>query len=216
MSDVQFKIRPAESKDENAVYEVCLRTGNAGQDATHLYTDPKALGHLFVGPYLHLEPELAFVLEAADGVCGYVLGALDSSRFYRAYLDQWLPELRRIYAHPTGDPGRWTATEKLYYEYHHPNIFFPENFKDVPSHLHIDLFPRAQRRGQGTRMIGVLLERLTMAGSPGVHLALSSANCGAERFYRKLGFVELARAGASDRHTLYLGKRLGEGEGVAH
>jgi hypothetical protein len=75
----------------------------------------------YVGPYIALSPELSFVLEdakvavatmsgcprslrswlmarGAQGVCGYVLGALDSPTFYRRVVDEWFPALRA--AHP--------------------------------------------------------------------------------------------------------------------
>ncbi|HUL50995.1 MAG TPA: GNAT family N-acetyltransferase, partial [Candidatus Nitrosotalea sp.] len=76
MTTAPFNIRRCEPRDTAAAYEVCLRTGDNGNDATALYEDPNALGHLYVGPYLKLEPDLASVLEDDAGVCGYVLGAL--------------------------------------------------------------------------------------------------------------------------------------------
>jgi ribosomal protein S18 acetylase RimI-like enzyme len=203
-----FTIRHYQASDEAGAYEVCLKTGDSGRDATHLYTDPKALGHIFVGPYLHLEPEFAFVLADAVGVCGYVLGALDSEKFYRAYEREWLPRLREAYPEPIGDAARWTPTQKLCHEYYHPHMHFPDSFRAYPSHLHIDLLPRAQGQGWGTRMVLHLMERLKARGSTGVHLGLSAENVRADGFYRKLGFVELARVGAGERQTVYLGKRL--------
>ena len=194
--------------DEKAVYEVCLQTGDSGQNATPLYSDPLALGHIYVGPYLKLEPELAFVLEDELSVCGYVLGALNSRKFYDAYLAQWLPEIRRTRPEPKGNRATWSTTEKIYYEYYHPEIYYPESFNDYPSHLHIDLLPRAQGLGFGTRMIAILIAELEKRGSSGVHLALSSANRRAEHFYSRLGFVELARVGSSDPQTVFMGKRL--------
>src|SRR5437870_3775842 len=146
-----------EPRDVDAAYDVCLRTGDNGEDASHTFDDPKALGHIFVGPYVRLEPQLAFVLEDRQGVCGYALGALDSKRFYDAYLNQWLPEIRLRHPEPTGDPARWTRTQKVYFEYYHPEIFMPEPYNQYPSHLHIDLLPRARGRGLGREMMKVLL-----------------------------------------------------------
>ena len=45
----------------------------------------------FVGPYCVLSSELSFVLEDSEGVCGYVLGVLDSQRFYERIKKEWLP-----------------------------------------------------------------------------------------------------------------------------
>ena len=200
----EFTIRRAEPRDTDPAYHVCLATGDGGRGAEHLYEDPKALGHIYVGPYLKLEPELAFVLEDARGVCGYVLGALDTKRFYTAYVRDWLPDLRSGHPEPTGDPARWNATQRAYHEYHHPDIFMPEPVTEYPSHLHIDLLPRVQGRGLGVEMMKVLLAALVQRGSPGVHLGMGLTNARAEKFYKQLGFHELARTAG----VLYLGRRL--------
>ena len=99
-----FRIRHATAADDSAIYNVCLKTGDAGNDASHIYKDPRVLGHRWVGPYLHLQPRLAFVLEHEQyGVVGYTLGALDSVAFYRRFVDEWLPNLQRLYPFPDGN-----------------------------------------------------------------------------------------------------------------
>jgi ribosomal protein S18 acetylase RimI-like enzyme len=204
MANEPIHIRLCEAKDRAAVYAVCLKTGDNGNDATSLYEDPEALASIYVGPYMQFEPELAYVAEDAEGVCGYVLGALDSKRFYSRYVNEWLPELRERHPEPTGAPESWSPTHKIYHQYHHPDEFCPEPYDEYPSHLHIDLLSRAQGRGLGTRMVERLLAELTERKSPGVHLGMWAANTRAQRFYAKLGFRELARVGDS----LYLGKKL--------
>lgn len=209
MHESEFTIRPARPEDEDAAYAVCLRTGDSGQDASALFPDdPRALGDLFVGPYLHLEPERAFVLEDSGGVCGYVLAALETAGFYRRVIEEWLPPLRVAHPDPTGDRAQWTEAQKLYHEYHHPAFHFPPSFAPFPSHLHIDLLPRAQGRGHGRRMMETMLETLRRQGSPGVHLGLSALNERAHRFYEKLGFQELERVQEPDLELIYMGLRL--------
>jgi ribosomal protein S18 acetylase RimI-like enzyme len=201
-----FNLRRCEPGDEDAVYEVCLRTGDDGRDARDLFDDPQALGHIFVGPYLKLEPELAFVLEDPQGICGYLLGALDSKKYYAAYRSRWLPPLRSRYAEPTGDQAHWTRTQRIVYEYYHPHIWLPDPYESYPSHLHIDLLPRAQGRGLGRNMMKVLLDELAARGSAGVHLGVGAGNARAQAFYKKLGFRELARLA----DVLYLGRHLSQ------
>jgi ribosomal protein S18 acetylase RimI-like enzyme len=199
-----FQIRRYLPRDEDAVYEICLKTGDSGKDGTHLYDDPKALGHIYVGPYIHLEPELAFVVEDQQGVCGYVMGVMDSKKFYQAYVDKWLPDIRKRYPEPTGDQAGWTRTQKVFYDYYHPDVFCPEPYDQYPSHLHIDMLPRVQGRGLGIEMMQVLLKAMAARKTPGVHLGMAASNARAEKFYKKLGFHELLRTGDS----LYLGKRF--------
>jgi len=205
MISAPFHLRRAEPRDEPAAYNVCVETGNNGLSAAHKYADdPRALGRIFVGPYLALESDLAFVLEDDQGICGYLLGALDSHRFLEAYISTWLPPIQAAHPAPTGDLSRWTPTQKIYYEYYHPDLFLPEPYAEYPSHLHIDLLARAQGRGLGGEMMRTLMDALAAKGSPGVHLGLGEGNTRAEKFYLKLGFTELAR----NRGVLYLGHKL--------
>ncbi|RME92107.1 MAG: GNAT family N-acetyltransferase [Verrucomicrobia bacterium] len=204
-----FRLRRARPGDRDACYRVCLLTGDAGRDASALFPDdPDALGNLFVGPYLALEPELAFVLEDDEGVCGYVLGALDTPTFYRRMEEEWLPPLRARHPRPVGPREQWTEAQKIYHEFHEPDFHFPPAFAPYPSHLHIDLLPRAQGRGWGRRMMEHLMRELAARGSPGVHLGLSARNDRAWRFYRKLGFEELERITTDDGGVIYMGRRL--------
>ena len=79
-----FTIRPYHPEDLDALYDICLKTGDTGEDATHLYDDPKLLGHLYAAPYAVLEPDLTFVLEDGAGVCGYIWAHSIQKRFMNA------------------------------------------------------------------------------------------------------------------------------------
>ena len=202
-------IRPARPGDERGAYHVCLKTGDHGGDGEPFYRDdPDALGRIYVGPYLAFEPEMSLVLEDQAGVCGYALGALDSRRFYERYEREWRPALCSRFADPQGDPTRWTRTQQVHHCYHHPDYFCPEPYEDYPSHLHIDLLPRAQGRGYGRKMFERNLETLGRLGSPGAHLGLSTCNARAYGFYRRLGFSELARIGTPEDGCIYMGIAL--------
>lgn len=203
-------IRAARRGDEAAAYYVCLKTGDHGGDGECLYAeDPDALGRIFVGPYLAFEPELSLVLEDDQGICGYALGALDSRRFYARYDTEWRPDLCARFRAPAGDPNRWTRVQQVHHAYHAPDYYCPEPYAAYPSHLHIDLLPRAQGRGYGRRMVEELIERLRLRDSPGAHLGLSPLNTRAYGFYRKLGFHELVRVGSACDGCIYMGIRFG-------
>lgn len=203
-----FILRQATLGDRDAAYDVCLKTGDNGEDATPLYQDPRLLGHLYVGPYLELEPELAFVLEDQDGVCGYVLGALDTAQFNEGLLRRWLPPLQEQTLDPQGDPSTWNHDQRILHELHHPDSSFPPTLEPYPSHLHIDLLPRARAQGWGRRMIETLFDALRAKASPGVHLGVGLTNERAQGFYRKLGFKELFSSGNEVSGALFMGLRL--------
>lgn len=203
-------IRFAKPGDEAAAYHVCLKTGDYGNDGEHLYPeDPDALGRIFVGPYLAFEPQSSLILEDADGVCGYALAALDSRTFYARYESEWRPALCRQFPDPTGDARGWTPVQQVHHAYHHPDYFCPEPYDAYPSHLHIDLLPRAQGRGYGRTMMERLMTLLRERGSPGVHLGLAAPNTRAFGFYERLGFRELARVGSGADACIYMGITLG-------
>lgn len=134
--------RPA---DLDAMYDICLKTGDSGDDATGIYTDPRLLGEVFVGPYAAFEPDLAFVVEDDEGVGGYVIGARDTRGFEQSCEREWWPALRERYpenAFPAD--GRDAKIVRLI---HHPGAAAEHIVRDYPSHLHIDLLPRTQGRG---------------------------------------------------------------------
>lgn len=204
-----FAIRLYRPGDEPGAYHVCMKTGDHGRDGEPFYReDPDALGRIFVGPYLAYEPEFSWILEDAQGICGYALGALDSRSFYARYEKEWRPRLCSQFAEPTGDPAGWTRVQHVYSWYHHPDYTCPEPYESFPSHLHIDLLERAQGRGFGRRMMEQVMNQLRERGSPGAHLGVSVLNTPAFGFYRRLGFRDLLRVGTPTDGCIYMGKSL--------
>ena len=108
----------------------------------------------------------------------------------------------------TGDPAKWTRAQSVYSRTTHPDYFCPEPYADHPSHLHIDLLPRAQSRGYGRRMMEMVMDKLRRRGAPGAHLGVSMANTPAFGFYQRLGFSELTRVGTGKDGCIYMGKRF--------
>lgn len=195
-------LRPYEPRDRGALYDICLRTGDSGADASGSFAVPELLGEVYVGPYVDLEPQLALVLDDGTGAGGYTLGALDTRAFEeRCERDWWPPRRER---HPLGEHPPGSADAGLVELIHRPPRAPEVVVAGHPSHLHIDLLPRWQGGGWGRQLIEALLERLAAAGSPGVHLGVGVDNPRALGFYRHLGFTELH----ADGDTLFLGRSL--------
>ena len=197
-----FSIRSYKSADTSAVYEICLKTGNSGQDATHLFSDPLVLGHIYVGPYMEFEPQSVFILEDDQGPCGYIMGVLDSQTYYQWMHSEWLHKIRVNYKKPTGNPDTWDETEKITDLLFHP--VSQRLLPDYPAHLHIDLLSRAQGKGQGKLLMDRFIDYLKYNKIPGLHLELSSNNDRAFNFYRKYGIEELDR----DNESIIMGYHL--------
>jgi hypothetical protein len=140
-----FHIRQCTLEDEDGAVEVCLKTGQAGEDATLFCNDPKVLGYRYVSPYIHLSPELAFVLkDSEENVCGYVLAALDSDLFYKRYVDEWLSKMKQIYPTIPSGEAKLKRDWEVIEGFHNNNLQSFKLFDGYPSHLHINLLSRAQ------------------------------------------------------------------------
>ncbi|WP_152191397.1 GNAT family N-acetyltransferase [Georgenia satyanarayanai] len=178
--------RPA---DRAALYEVCLRTGNLGADAGPDHEDGELLGHVYLGPYLELEPGLALVVRATagSGPLGYVVATADTAAFEAACDERWWPPLRAHYrAHPPRPGGADARLVRMIDDgVHTEGAWLAEH----PAHLHVDLLEPARGAGAGRALLTRLFAALEDRGAPGVHLQVARANAGAVAFYDRLGFA---------------------------
>ena len=180
------EIRSFRASDVDKLYDICLATGDAGDDAAHLYRDPTLLGHVYAGPYAALAPDAVFVAEDAEGIGGYILGARDTAAFEDLLEARWWPALRARYP-DVAEPV--TPDERMRRLIHHPPRMPRRIVEKYPAHLHIDLLPRLQGKGVGKRLLDTWREAI---GVP-VHLAVGERNARAVKFYRAYGFHEVER-----------------------
>jgi ribosomal protein S18 acetylase RimI-like enzyme len=204
-------VRPYRPADLPALYDVCLRTADAGQDATAFYAeaDRDLVGAIFAAPYAVLEPALAFVVDDGGGrVVGYVLGTGDTARFAARFRAEWLPSVAARWPAPVdgaagaagdaaadgalagAEPG--TPAEAMTALLHTPERMVLPALAAYPAHLHIDLLPHVQRSGYGRQLMTAYLAALAAQGVPAVHLGMLTANTAARAFYDRLGFHEIA------------------------
>jgi ribosomal protein S18 acetylase RimI-like enzyme len=182
------EIRPYTPADYDAVSRICLLTAEGGGDATGLYVTDELMADVFARPYVSLEPELAFVVEDAEGVGGYILGVADTRGFVERFRREWLPRIEAAYEHTQPVVTKDDLIRHL--------GFWPERMliaevDEYPAHLHIDLLPRLQGTGLGRQLIDTLVGALRERGVPGLHLSMDAANTNARAFYDRLGFTEL-------------------------
>lgn len=183
-----LRIRPFRSGDEPALADVCLKTADAGADATGILDDDDLWAEIFLLPYIARYPTFAFVLETDDDrAIGYVVGTPDTDPFLEWFGAEWWPERGRRFAR-TGEGTRQGGL----LSYADARRRGSEPFAhDYPAHLHIDLAPEAQGSGWGRRLIETFVGALRDAGVSGVHLVASTENTGALAFYPRVGFTAL-------------------------
>ena len=191
MNSKEYIIRQAKISDMDDLYDICIRTGNYGEDARNLYNNHEALGIYYVGPYVTFEQDLAFVLEDKIGICGYVHGTKDTKIFFKKMTEEWLPKYQKRFPMPDGDPEKWDMDQKIVALIHNPRVSIPDSLNNFPAHLHIDLLPRARKKGNGRRMIETLHEKLQVLGIKGVFLDVGINNLNAQSFYEKIGYKKL-------------------------
>jgi ribosomal protein S18 acetylase RimI-like enzyme len=194
------KIRGYRPSDLDAVYDICVRTADAGGDARGQFGDDRLVGDVFAAPYVTLEPDVARILDDGTGqAVGYIVGTTDTERFVRRYRDEWIPAIAGRYDDDTDerDQGLIALHER-------PERMLRPELAAYPAHLHIDLLDEWQGRGQGRALMTSFLNGLSAAGVRRVHLSMSPANESARAFYERLGFAEIPVPG--ERHVLYLGR----------
>ncbi|MEV0641062.1 GNAT family N-acetyltransferase [Streptomyces sp. NPDC050619] len=200
-------VRPYRPADRPALDDICIRTAHGGQDSRPHYADPSIFPAIFAAPYVHLEPDLAFVLDDDGGhgqAVGYILGTVDTPRFVEGFRAKWLPLVAERYP-KTGIPPR-TPDDEIVPLLHHPERMLVPEVAGYPAHLHIDLLPEWQGRGYGRALMETFLDALHKKAVPAVHLSMLTANTPARSFYDRLGFHEIDVPEA-DPSITYLGRK---------
>ena len=186
-------LRPYDPGDRDAVYDICLRTGDEGGDASGQAT-AELMGDVWAGPYIALEPATCVVAVDGDSVVGYVLGTPDTRAFEARCEEEWWPPLRQRYVAPRradSQLGGWTLDERLRHLVHRPPSPPDDVVAGHPAHLHLDLVPAGQGRGLGQALLAEALAALAAQGAPGVHVGVGPANLRALRFWNRGGFLPL-------------------------
>ncbi len=155
---------------------------------------------VFAGPYVDLQPELAFVVESggpesSGRVVGYVIAAADTRAFVDRVRSDWVSEFEAKYCPPTLADAPIVAMGT------DPERMLIPEVDEFPAHLHINLLPEVQGRGLGRVLIDRLRAELAARGIRGLHLTMDPDNLPARSFYDRLGFVELP-SGALGINTL--------------
>jgi GNAT superfamily N-acetyltransferase len=203
-----MEIRPYLRDHLDALYAISLATGLAGGDASSLYEDPKLMGHIYVAPYASLRPESIWVAIDDEGVGGYITGVDDSVVWEDQLEQEWWPPLRNVYRNPKDDEqDGWTPDDRRIRMIFHPERTPYHVTKKYPAHVHLNLLPRMQRKGVGSRLLALWLSRASDRGVEGVHVGVNRKNVHGLQFWRRQGYMELEPHDLNAR-TLWMGTRI--------
>lgn len=202
-------VRPAELRDLDAVYDICLKTGQAGRDATDLYRDPELIGHIYAGPYVALNGPISFVAEDDEGVFGYAVGVSDTRAFERDLEREWWPALRERYPEPPQHKTAQTADDLRIRTIHNPSAVPQVVIDDYPAHIHMNLLPRARGRGVGTKLLDAWIAAAKARGVSAVHAGVSAINEAGMAFWNARDFHPVLTVRSSGSHgTIWCGRTL--------
>jgi len=196
------EIRHYQAQDLRRLYEICLQTGAAGNDASGIYEDSDILGHFYVGPYAALEPVHCFVLTHRRKVQGYIVGVEDSDSFSGRCELEWFPSLRAQY--PLPNDGDQSADANIIRAIHRGHESVP--ISGYPAHLHINLMPEVRGQGLGRQLVCALFRALRKRRVTAIHLAVGPANTAAIGFYEHLGFRPMHQ----NEKRIVLARQLGD------
>ena len=180
-------IRRAELTDLPYLYEICLKTANAGTDATGMLSDPNMVGHIFSAPYLMYEQDCCFVVDHNHKPKGYIVGCSDSNQYATWFENEWQPALQKKY--PINEPV--SALESFVFDCIHQPVDRHTFNDEFPAHLHINLLPDLQGYGLGKKLIQQLVATLKTKNVRGLHLGVDAKNTSAMAFYERIGFHRL-------------------------
>lgn len=201
-------IRAYEDEFLPDLYRISLATGHLGGDASHLYRDGRMMGHIYSAPYGVLEPSLVLLAMDDQGVAGYVLGAADTLAWEDRLERQWWPKLRLEYQDPSDIPEALrTLDQRRAQMIHHPSRVPKEVSELYPAHLHMNLLPRIQGAGIGSRFLEAWCSLAApLAGA--AHVGVNRQNERAIRFWSRMGFRELELTASEPGRTVWMGRRL--------
>jgi len=196
------ELRPYRPDDLEALYDICLVTGDSGKDASPKHNDGQLIGHIYAAPYGVLAPAQVIVAEDEQGVAGYIVGTYDSDAFAALLEREWWPTLRARYAEPDFAPTE--ADLARIATIMGPSGNPPELVADYPAHIHMNLRDRLRGQGVGMALLRRWVAEARAAGVTGIHLGASASNSGGIAFWQKGGFLPLQ----SNDRTAWFGMTL--------
>jgi hypothetical protein len=176
-------VRPYRLADRDAVRRICYETGQLGNSVEPYYKDFESFADIFAGYYVDREPQYAFVAERDGKVIGYLVSCLDTRKaagYPLVGLKHAL--LRGVCFRPGTAWFYWRGLWDLSIDLFNPKR--PRfDMARYPSHTHNNLLPEGRGQSISTDFYFRAFDALKLAGSPGLHVEVTSVN------HHMLGFI---------------------------
>ncbi|KAK3094526.1 hypothetical protein FSP39_002884 [Pinctada imbricata] len=203
-----YQYRPYRPSDEPSVYSVCLKTCDDSMDGTEVFPElPQLIGDRIIGGLVTLSPEYCFVVEDDEGVCGYVVAALDSKDLLNKAELSWVPAMCEKYPKPNKED--LTPSDEVIMSFHNKQREVPESvLQRYPSIVRVDFIPpRVEDYSVPKRLLACALTALKTRGSIGVHVEMNVGDKCMIDHYQRMGFLPIATDSTCD-DVVYLGRLI--------
>uniref|UniRef100_A0A2C9JS88 protein O-GlcNAcase n=1 Tax=Biomphalaria glabrata TaxID=6526 RepID=A0A2C9JS88_BIOGL len=204
-----YNIRPYKALDEDAVYQICLKTCDDGMDGTDVFpNNPHIMGDKLIGKFVNLSSDYCFVIEDEVGVCGYVVAAVDAHDLNNKSKMAWVPSVQEKY--PLTEKKDHSPIDDVIQSFHSDlNTVSDDIHSKYPSVLRLDILPsRVEDPALPRRLLACVLCALKCSGSKGVHCELNVGDKFMVDFYAKLGFFALTPLEGHPNDIVFLGRPI--------
>ncbi len=186
----EYAIRPYRRGDRQAVRDICVATCWMGEYRPDVIGDDWLWAEYWTRYFTDRQPRFAWVVVGLGGnVAGYLTGTPDVDRF-EAYAPYLLGGIIARILRKRLISSRRSRLALLGFVRSalRGEMALPAAVRrECPATWHFNLLPAARRRGLGSAMLGMFLDRLRQVGCPGLHGQMISSNAAAVAVYRRIG-----------------------------
>ena len=211
-------IRLSTPADRPAIRRLCWETGDRGRPLEAVYSDRETVADVLTGYYTDEEATATWVAESQGRVIGYLTGCLDSVRYRHVMMWRVIPRMigQAIRRGALGHPQTWRLLRAILVTWRRGGFDRAISLDRYPAHLHLNLQDGFRGRQIGRRLLEQFLSQARRRRVAGIHVAVSSVNPHACRFFERMGFTVLSRspsvtlgaAANAARETIFYGLRL--------
>ena len=187
-------IRKFRARDERAVRMICFETALFGESVAPYFGDLRLVTDAILGFHIWGEPDYLYVADADGRVVGYLAGTMDVRSLRRRCAARLAFRLSRgwvargHFLRPRSWRLAWDAAR-----YARAVASLSGRVREnYPANLHVNIDRNYRALGLGRALVEKFLEDAGRGGSPGVHLATTSA--GGREFFSAMGFAVAATA----------------------
>jgi len=184
-------IRPFESRDRQAIRDICCDDADQGKPVEGLFPDREVAADILTGYYTDYDLGSTFVAHRDGAVVGYVNGCFDNRRYGLTLFWIIVPcaLLKAVVRKTVFKKEFWTMINGMARNGQRLLVWRKESFHSHEGHMHIGVAKAGRGYGVGARLVQALLAAARARGVDRITASVHDANLPARGFFEHLGFV---------------------------